>query len=103
MERKNMSEEQAQQTASPNLTIADLILTAQIIQAAANKAVFRAEEFKAVGDFYERLIGFLESSGAIQRSPTVEAAVQETAAQETAAQEETPAKEKDNVKTRRKA
>jgi hypothetical protein len=89
-----MSEEQAQPT-GPNLTIADLILTAQIIQAAAPKGLFKAEELKVVGDFYERLIGFLESSGAIQRpnSPAATEAVQES----------TQTQEKANAKTRRKA
>jgi hypothetical protein len=87
-----MSEEQAQ-PAGPNLTIADLILTAQIIQAAAPKGLFKAEELKVVGDFYERLIGFLESSGAIQRpNPPTEAV-----------QEPTQTQEKANAKTRRKA
>ena len=87
-----MSEEQAQ-SSGPNLTIADLVLTAQIIQTAAPKGLFRAEELKVVGDFYERLIGFLESSGAIQRpsAPTEEV------------QEPTPTQEKPNAKARRKA
>jgi hypothetical protein len=87
-----MSEEQAQ-PAGPNLTIADLILTAQIIQAAAPKGLFKAEELKVVGDFYERLVGFLESTGAIQR-PSVPAEV---------VQETTPTQEKSNAKARRKA
>lgn len=87
-----MSEEQAQ-SAGPNLTIADLILTAQIIQAAAPKGLFKAEELKVVGDFYERLVGFLESTGAIQR-PSVPAE---------AVQESTPTQEKPNAKARRKA
>jgi hypothetical protein len=87
-----MSEEQAQ-PAGPNLTIADLILTAQIIQAAAPKGLFKAEELKVVGDFYERLVGFLESTGAIQR-PSVPAEV---------VQEATPTQEKSNAKARRKA
>ncbi len=87
-----MSEEQAQ-PAGPNLTIADLVLTAQIIQAAAPKGLFKAEELKVVGDFYERLVGFLESTGAIQR-PGVQA---ETV------QEATPTQEKPNAKARRKA
>ena len=87
-----MSEEQAQ-PAGPNLTIADLILTAQIIQAAAPKGLFKAEELKVVGDFYERLVGFLESTGAIQR-PSVPAE---------AVQEEPKTQEKSNAKARRKA
>lgn len=90
-----MSEEQAQ-PAGPNLTIADLILTAQIIQAAAPKGVFKAEELKVVGDFYERLVGFLESTGAIQRP-----GAQPVETVEEPAQPQT--QEKANAKTRRKA
>jgi hypothetical protein len=76
----------------PNLTIADLVLTAQIIQAGAAKGIYRAEELKTVGDFYDRLVAFLESSGAITRgqpAPAPEAAK--------------PTQEKPNAKTHRKA
>lgn len=66
-----MSEETTQVEApveqAPQLTISDLVLAAQIVQAAATKGVFRAEELKTVGDFYDRLVKFLESSGAIAR------------------------------------
>lgn len=89
-----MSEEQAQ-PAGPNLTIADLILTAQIIQAAAPKGLFKAEELKVVGDFYERLMGFLESTGAIQRPGAQPETVEESTP--------TPTQEKANAKARRKA
>ena len=58
----------AQTAPAPGLTIGDLVLTAQVIQRASTAGVFRAEELKPVGDFYDRLIKFLESSGAIQRT-----------------------------------
>ena len=90
-----MSEETAQQAPSPNLTIGDLVLTAQIIQVAASKGVFKAEELRPVGDFYDRLVTFLEASGAITKTPA--------AAQEPAAQPTPPTQEKANAKTRRKA
>jgi hypothetical protein len=48
---------------------------------------------KTVGDFYDRLVTFLESSGAITR---------QAPAQQAPAEEETP-KEKTNAKARRKA
>lgn len=86
-------QEAPQAPQGPNLTIGDLVLTAQIIQAAAAKAVFRPEEMKTVGDFYDRLVTFLESSGAITRQAPAEQAP---------AEEETP-KEKTNAKARRKA
>jgi hypothetical protein len=88
-----MSEETAQQAPGPNLTIGDLVLTAQIIQAAATKGVFKAEELRPVGDFYERLVTFLEASGAITKAPAPAPAAQPT----------TTTQEKANAKTRRKA
>lgn len=56
--------------ATPNITIGDLVLTAQIIQVGASRGLFKAEELKNVGDFYNRLVGFLEASGAISRPAT---------------------------------
>jgi hypothetical protein len=78
----------------PNLTIADLVLTAQIIQAGAAKGIYRAEELKTVGDFYDRLVAFLESSGAITRGQPAQPPAPEAAE---------PTQEKPNAKTRRKA
>jgi len=60
--------EQAQAPAGPSLTVSDLVMTAQIIQRAAQAGIFKAEELKGVGDYYDRLIKFLESSGAISRA-----------------------------------
>lgn len=54
---------------APGLTIGDLVLSAQILQRAAGAGLFKAEELKAVGDYYERLVKFLESAGAIVRTP----------------------------------
>lgn len=53
---------------APGLTIGDLVLSAQILQRAAGAGLFKAEELKAVGDYYERLVKFLESAGAITRT-----------------------------------
>ena len=92
-----MSNETTQQAPAqgPNLTIADLVLTAQIIQAGAGRGIFKAEELKTVGDFYERLVSFLESSGAITRAQSVQPQAPETPAEQP--------QEKANAKTRRKA
>lgn len=79
---------------APSLTIADLVLTAQIIQAAAGKGVFRAEELKTIGDYYDRLISFLESSGAITKNQSADSAP---------APAPEDKQEKPNAKTRRKA
>lgn len=93
-----MSTETAQ-AQGPNLTIADLVLTAQIIQAGAAKGIYRAEELKTVGDFYERLVAFLEASGAITRPEAAQPQAPAPAAEQAAPQTQ----EKPNAKTRRKA
>ena len=92
-----MSTEATQQAQGPNLTIADLVLTAQIIQAGAAKGIYRAEELKTVGDFYERLVSFLEASGALTRPEAAQSPA--PAAEEAAPQTQ----EKPNAKARRKA
>jgi hypothetical protein len=56
-------------TAPAGLTLADLILSAQIVQRGASAGIFKADELKSIGDYYDRLIKFLESSGAISRTP----------------------------------
>jgi hypothetical protein len=94
------TDQQAQAPApAPQLTIADLLLTAQIITASANRGLFKPEEFKTVGDFYERLLAFLEGSGAITRT----AAAGETAAPASTEEPTQAPQEKTNAKTRRKA
>lgn len=73
----------------PGLTIADLIMVAQIVQRGASAGLFKADELKGIGDFYDRLIKFLETSGAIVRSQTAaEPAANPPAAPETVAQGE---------------
>lgn len=70
-----MSESTTEQTAQqtpPGITVGDLVLSAQIVQRSATAGVFRAEELKAVGEYYDRLIKFLESTGALQRAPSPE-------------------------------
>lgn len=60
------------------LQIADILLAAQTIQLASSRGAFRAEEFTQVGGLYERLVGFLQASGAITL-PTSEVAAEPTA------------------------
>jgi hypothetical protein len=90
-----MTEETQTQTA-PTLGLTDLVTAAQIIQLATSRGAWKPEELSTVGNFYDRLIAFLESAGAVQRTP---------APTDTTAPPETPAapQETTNVKTRRKA
>ena len=66
-----MSEE-IQQTTETNiqgtsvqLQLADLLLAAQVIQLAAARGAIKAEEMNAVGGVYERIVTFLQASGAL--------------------------------------
>lgn len=88
---------------SSGLTLQDLVLVMQIIQLSSAKGVFRAEDLAQIGSLYNRLVGFLESTGAITRAAPAEAPVAEStpAVEEPAPIEAEPAKEKKNVKARR--
>jgi len=51
----------------PSLTIADLTLALQTIQATSQRGAIRADEMSTVGGLYDRLFAFLEAQGAISR------------------------------------
>jgi len=55
----------AQQPQAPGLTLQDLVLVAQIIQLTSQRGAFKAEELEQVGGLYNKLIAFLQSTGAI--------------------------------------
>lgn len=57
-------------TASPQLQISDLLLILQILQAIAQRGGFKVEEFKTVGECYERLFAFLAANGAVRAQET---------------------------------
>lgn len=91
---------------SSGLTLQDLVLVAQIIQLSSAKGVYRAEDLFQIGSLYNRLVSFLESTGAISRTGPAEGQPQadvpsEPAVEESAPAEATIAKEKKNAKARR--
>lgn len=47
------------------LQLQDILAAAQCIQLASTRGAFRAEEFTQVGGTYERLVSFLQASGAL--------------------------------------
>lgn len=53
------------QQPTPELTLQDLILVAQIIQLSSQRGTFKAEELENVGALYNKLIVFLTHAGAI--------------------------------------
>jgi hypothetical protein len=60
--------ETAQQPQGPSLSLQDLILVAQIIQLTTQRGAFKAEELQNVGALYNKLVSFLEASGAVSRT-----------------------------------
>lgn len=72
--QQNTAEAPAEQPAGAQLQIADLLLCAQTIQVASTRGAFKPEEFTQVGGLYERLVAFLNESGALQRPADASAA-----------------------------
>jgi hypothetical protein len=62
MEKLSMSDST---TTTPQLQINDLLLTAQFIQIASQRGAIKPEEFTQIGGLYDRLVAFLQASGAI--------------------------------------
>jgi hypothetical protein len=63
------------------LQLQDLMLAAQVIQLASQRGAIRAEEMTQVGGVYERIVAFLQSSGALQPAQTPAADAPAPAAQ----------------------
>jgi hypothetical protein len=57
-----------EQSQAPSVSLQDLILVAQIIQPTSQRGAFRAEELANVGTLYNKLVAFLESTGAVSRT-----------------------------------
>jgi hypothetical protein len=73
-------EQTTEAAAAPvGLGITDLLLMLQTVQVCAKRGAFRADEMVNIGGLHDRLLAFLEASGAITR----ETANAETANAET--------------------
>jgi len=55
------------QPAGPSLSLQDLVLALQTIQACAQRGAVRAEEMTTVGGLYDRMFSFLEAQGVIKQ------------------------------------
>ena len=58
---------QPEAPAAPSLSLQDLVLALQTIQASAQRGAVRAEEMTTVGGLYDRLFAFLEAQGVIKK------------------------------------
>ena len=67
-----VAEQQEAQQPAPSLTLQDLVLVAQIIQLTSQRGAFKAEELESVGGLYNKLIAFLQSTGALAPAQTEE-------------------------------
>ena len=74
--------EATQESTQVQLQISDLLLATQVVQLASQRGAIKAEEMETVGGLYNRLLSFLQASGAIQQAETANASE---------AQAETPA------------
>jgi hypothetical protein len=64
------AEQQETQQPAPSLTLQDLVLVAQIIQLTSSRGAFKAEELADVGGLYNKLIAFLQTTGALAPAAT---------------------------------
>jgi len=74
-----------QATQQTGLTIQDLTLTLQVIQAATSRGAFKADELTAIGGLYDRIFKFLEAAGVVTTQPVSEAPATEAPAPAAAA------------------
>ena len=63
VEQAPVAEQSVEQT--PGLTLQDLVFVAQIIQLTSQRGAYKAEEMAKVGGLYNKLIAFLQSTGAL--------------------------------------
>jgi hypothetical protein len=76
----NQTVTQTPEQTAPNLSLQDLLLVAQTIQTVAQRGAFRAEEMTNIGGLYERIVAFLQASGALKTAD--EAPAEEPTAEE---------------------
>jgi len=66
MSEVNTEEQTTSEQAVPNLSLQDLLLVAQLIHVCTQRGAFRAEEMSNIGTLYDRLVAFLNSTGALK-------------------------------------
>jgi hypothetical protein len=74
----NQDEQTTPAQNQPNLGLQDLVAVVNLIQVVAKRGAIQAEEMSVVGPLYERLIAFLQASGALN-PPTVSQSAEQTA------------------------
>lgn len=59
--------ENPQSPEAPSLALTDLVLLLNLIRVTSERGAIKAEELSAVGAVYDKLLKFLEASGAINK------------------------------------
>ena len=78
--------QQPEAPAVTGLTVQDLTLTLQIIQAVTSRGAIKPEEMALVGGLYERIFKFLDSIGALAKTQDAVAAERAEATEEVPAE-----------------
>lgn len=60
-------DQDTQSPETPSLALADLVLLLNLIRVTSERGAIKAEELSAVGEVYDKLLKFLEASGAINK------------------------------------
>jgi hypothetical protein len=68
---------EAPAAAPSQLQLSDLMLMAQIIQAVSQRGAIKPEEFVQVGNLYDRLVNFLQATGALSPPKSADAPTDE--------------------------
>jgi hypothetical protein len=71
-------EENSQPIEQPNLALSDLVLLLNLIRITSERGAIKADELSAVGTVYDRLLKFLEASGAINKTAPSETAAEQS-------------------------
>ena len=66
----------APESTAPQLQLQDIVIAAQAISTASSRGAFRPEEFSRVGGAYDRILSFLQASGALNQTAQTDAAPQ---------------------------
>ena len=82
MSEENSQEQTAPEQAGGNLNLQDLLLVAQVIQICTQRGAFRAEEMSNIGSLYDRLIAFLNTTGALKSAKAPDSETEPAAASE---------------------
>jgi hypothetical protein len=72
-------DENSQTQEQPNLALSDLVILLNLVRVTSDRGAIKADELSTVGAVYDRLVKFLENSGAINNTAPAEPAPEQPA------------------------